>query len=475
MTRRLTVWTPVTAESATSAIALLRHLDGQTLAASEWELVLAAGAGTDVSALEVAASHRPNVRVLVGDADRTRATGDWVLDLAPEDRLEATALSRLVDLTSQAGGEDVLTVRADAARRHTADDVVVLTRRGAAADGGARSAETVVPTSVRCEPGPALLEEQATLLPGVTAEVRWVDGELELHGRATLPAPGALRAHVVLVGKDSGSVRARPVDAFTVSGDDEDSEPSLLWTARVPVTPEDPDDELELWLEVAASETDDEENEAPRPEPVPPLVGRVESPPEVVTDAPAVLDGRLVSVRSDGDGLVVDVGAIGRSVLGHLDPTQATVVEDATGSLLRVTLPQLAHRGTGVVDGALVLNGVRLPARLIVDDEPRVECYLVGQPGRSSLGASFGPGPDAPTGCEVLTSATGEYTVVTPVSRARVAAPAKRSSAARPRPQATGPVAALRRRLPRGVEPAVSKLARLPALREAYRRATGLR
>lgn len=474
MTRRITVWTPVTDENVASAIALLRHLDAQTLAVSAWELVLAAPTGTDVSALEVAASRRPNVRVLVGDTDQALADGDWVLDLAPDDRLEATALSRLVDLTSQAGGEDVITPRSAGARRHTAERVLRLTRRGAAADGGTRSIERVVPTSLRYEPGPTPDDEQVTVLSGVTAEVRWVDDVLLLRGRVTLPAPGALGADVVLVGRHGGRVRAHPVDAFTVSGDDEDSEPSLLWTARVAVTPDDGDDELEVWLQVAASETDDEENEAPRLVPALPLVGRVTSPSEVMTDAPAVLDGRLVSVRSDSDGLVVDVGAIGRSVVGHIDPGHATAVEDATGSLLRVTLPQLARRGTGVVDGALVIGGVRLPARLVVDDEPRIECYLVGLPGRSTLKASFGPGPAASTGCEVLTSATGEYLVVTPRAPAPESPPVK-TPAVRPQSQATGPVAALRRRLPRGVEPAVSKLASLPALREAYRRATGLR
>ena len=52
MTRRITVWTPVTDENVASAIALLRHLDAQTLRVGEWELVLAAPTGTDVSALE---------------------------------------------------------------------------------------------------------------------------------------------------------------------------------------------------------------------------------------------------------------------------------------------------------------------------------------------------------------------------------------------------------------------------------------
>jgi hypothetical protein len=472
MTRRLTVWTPVTDESAASAIALLRHLDAQTLAVSEWELVLAAGPGTDVAALQRVASHRPNVRVVVGEPDRASADGDWVLVLAPDDRLEPHALSRCADLVSEAGGHDSLTVRVAGARRDTTAAAVVLTRRGAPVEGGAPSADLLVPVSLRRTARPAGGDESTAPLPDVTADVRWVEGVLELHGRASLPTAGALAADIILVGRASGRLRAIAVDAFTVSGDDEDTEPGLLWQVQVPVGADDVDDEFEVWLEVEASDTDDEDG---RPAAAAPFLGRVTTAPDVAVDAPAVVDGRLVSVWSDSDGLVIDVGATGRSLLGHLDPRLASVDEDVTGSLLRVTVPELAHRGTGVVEGSLVLDGMPLPARLVIDDEPRVECYLVGSPGRATLEWSFGPGPVTATGCELVTSLTGEFIVATP----RPETPSRSAAAprphARPRPQATGPVAALRRRLPRGVDPVVAKLSTLPVLRGAYRRATGLR
>ncbi|HET7802100.1 MAG TPA: hypothetical protein VFL38_16880, partial [Humibacillus xanthopallidus] len=68
MTRRITVWTPVTDDTVAPATALLRHLDAQTLPVQEWELVLAAAPGPLVSDLERVAAHRPNVRVVVQEA-----------------------------------------------------------------------------------------------------------------------------------------------------------------------------------------------------------------------------------------------------------------------------------------------------------------------------------------------------------------------------------------------------------------------
>ncbi|TQM62268.1 hypothetical protein [Humibacillus xanthopallidus] len=484
MTRRITVWTPVADDTVASATALVHHLDAQTLPVQEWEVVLAASPGPHVADLERVAAHRPNVRVLVqdagevpadeGEADHARAEGEWVLVLAPDDRVEPAALSRLVQLGAEAGDHDVLSVRAATTLWGVADGTVVLTRRegSRAREGGQRAAERVAPMGLRRRVAPSP-SDPAHVLSEITADVRWVDGVLEFLGRAPLHAAGAAGADIVLVGRRTGVVHAHPVDTFTVSGDDEDTEPSLLWTASVPVEAHDVDDELEVWLEVEPSDTDDEEGASARGALRPPLVGRVEAAPDRELDAPAVVRGRLVSVRSDGEGIVVDLGATGRSLLGRLDPRHATVVEDATGSLLTVEVPQLEHRSTGVVEGSLLIGGVPLPARLVIDEFPRVECRLTGSPGRAALEWSFGPGPAAPTGCEVITSPTGEFVVATP--RPEAPAATVRAPRAPARPQATGPVAALRRRLPKGVDPVVAKLSTMHSLRGAYRRATGLR
>jgi hypothetical protein len=76
---RITVWTPVTDKDVAASTALVRHLDSQTSAVSEWELVLATPGGGHVAALERMAARRPNVRVLVDDVDRAvpRASGCW--------------------------------------------------------------------------------------------------------------------------------------------------------------------------------------------------------------------------------------------------------------------------------------------------------------------------------------------------------------------------------------------------------------
>lgn len=474
---RITVWTPVTDKDVAASTALVRHLDSQTSAVSEWELVLATPGGGHVAALERMAARRPNVRVLVDDVDRAGAEGEWVLDLATDDRLAPAALSRLSALTSDAATEDVLVVRPERAEPDGTATPLVLTRRGGPGarrgveDEGA-AAEVVVPVPLRGRRTP-WAPDPATVVPDVTARARWVDGMLELDGRAPLHAGGAARAELVLVGRHHDTLRFVPVDAFTVSGDDEDTEPGLEWSARIGVTSGDVDDELEVWLQVEPTDTDDEEGEGATASHRSPLVGRVGAPAGLATEAPAVIDGRLVCARADQDALVIDVGAAGRSLLGPLDPRQTSVVEDATGSLLTIRLPQLAHQGPArVVRGALLLDGHTLPARLVVDDEPRVECRLAGLPGRAVLECSFGRGAAAATGCAVLVSRTGEFTVVAmrPSDLSAVADDERPGT----RPRASGPVAALRRHLPHGVDPVVSKLSKVPAFRVAYRRITGL-
>jgi hypothetical protein len=86
----------------------------------------------------------------------------------------------------------------------------------------------------------------------------------------------------------------------------------------------------------------------------------------------------------------------------------------------------------------------------------------------------FGPGPATDTGCEIVTSATGEFLVATAAAPGP-SQPASNTLPEATRQQAAGPVATLRRRLPRGVDPVVTKLSTMPVLRGAYRRATGLR
>src|SRR3954470_11332314 len=104
MTRRLTVWTRVEAKGVPAALALLRHLDAQTLPVEDWELVISTAPSALSAALEFAVSHRPNVRLVVGAEELVDPEGDWVLRLALDDRLEASALSRLVDIGGQSGG-----------------------------------------------------------------------------------------------------------------------------------------------------------------------------------------------------------------------------------------------------------------------------------------------------------------------------------------------------------------------------------
>ncbi|WP_330474293.1 hypothetical protein [Terrabacter sp. C0L_2] len=493
MTCRITVWTPVTDEDARDSSALVRHLDSQTAPIERWELVLATSGGAHVPLLERLAARRPNVRVVVDGAEGTHAEGEWVLPLSPDDRLDRGALSSLLGLVSEAGVPDSLVVSTEAGRPGGSEVPILLVRRDALAsevtdvERSRERVERVVPAALRSRREP-WAPARAGLLEDVTADANWVDDVLELRGRAPLHAAGATHVELVLVGRHHGQVRVLPIEIFTVSGDDEDSEPGLEWSARVHLAPEDRDDELEVWLQVAPAETDDESDATDQAEDrveddgavsahPEPLVGRVAAGPG--TDAPAVLDGRLVCARSDGDALVIDLGATGRSLLGHLDPRRTSVVENPSGSLLTVGVPQLAHHGRPrVVQGSLLLDGHPLSARLVVDDSPRVECRLATLPGTAVLEWSFGPGPAAATGCDLVTSGTGEFTVV--ASRPDALHGSSRRSTtggagrAHLRPQASGPVAALRRRLPHGVDPVVSRLSKVPAFRDVYRRVTGL-
>src|SRR4051812_29634942 len=493
MTCRVTVWTEVDANGVPAAIALLRQLDGQTLPVQDWELVLCAAPSVPTAALQFAASHRPNVRITLGEVEAADPEGEWLLRLAPEDRLEPTALSRLVEIGGQSGGHDLVTVEAS----HPLGDVVAsplrLRRRetegsrvaGAVGDSGAGAPRHVVePVPLRHAAGLGARPAADAALEGVAAEVRWEATVLRLTGRVAEPTGSVRAASVLVVGRASGRLVSYPAvvlapregaDASPGAGadaspgegaaDGEATAPRTLdWSAGVPVSSEDADGLFEVWLELEVGEASDAHHGRR---------GRVGAGAKDPQEAPAVLHGRPVAVRWLEGSLVIDVGATQRSLLSALDPRLSGVLEDATGSLLTVGVPGLAHVGQASLAGSVVLGDVVLPAALVLDEgQARLQCRVGALPGRLAVRTRFGSGRPADSGCELVTSPTGEYTLVPaprPVSRPATSAPV------RERQRATGPVAALRRRVPSRAEPAVSRPARVRVLRGASRRMTGLR
>ncbi len=102
------------------------------------------------------------------------------------------------------------------------------------------------------------------------------------------------------------------------------------------------------------------------------------------SSVPAVLGDTLVSVRDiPKSGLHIDMNTQQRSLLGSINPADCTVAEDARGSLLTMQVPGLAGRGKNPIEGTVVLGGLPFPAKLIMSDPPRVECYVSGLPAPS--------------------------------------------------------------------------------------------
>ena len=193
-----------------------------------------------------------------------------------------------------------------------------------------------------------------------------------------------------------------------------------------------------------------------------------------------MVDGKLVVGASSKGTLVIDVGATKSSPVASVDVDQVHITEDVRGALFRAHLPKVYATGPDAIDGAIMLDRFRLPARLVADQQGvSLQFFVSGLAGESTLFTQFGASPAAATGLNLVISGTGEMGV-TPTPPPPPPEPRKSPPAARPKPPRapavppkTVPVLRrLRRSVPEPLEPLARRLSRNSVARGLYRRMT---
>jgi hypothetical protein len=188
------------------------------------------------------------------------------------------------------------------------------------------------------------------------------------------------------------------------------------------------------------------------------------------TVGPGLVEGTLVAIAAGRD-LAIDIGATRQGIVPPVTPPDVTIAESSAGTLMTVSLPGLHAYGDSRTSGHVHLDGFGLPAHLIVDSTvPRVECFVSGLAGTSSISTRFGAADPHPTGLDLTISPVGTMTVA---RRPKPTPPAARTSpAASEAPTSArnaSPVRALRHNVPPMLEPAVERLARNRAAARVYR------
>ena len=204
------------------------------------------------------------------------------------------------------------------------------------------------------------------------------------------------------------------------------------------------------------------------------------SPVPATTLATGIVDGKLVVGASTKGTLVIDVGATKSSPVASVDVDQVHITEDVRGALLTARLPKVYTKGPAVIDGAIMLDRFKLPARLAADEQRvSLQFFVSGLAGESTLFTQFGASPAAATGLNLVITGTGEMgvrpTPPPPPPEPRKSSPAAprkppRAPAAPPKPAPV--LTRLRRSVPEPLEPLARRLSRNPVARRLYRRMT---
>ena len=192
-----------------------------------------------------------------------------------------------------------------------------------------------------------------------------------------------------------------------------------------------------------------------------------------------IVDGKLVVGASVKGTLVIDVGATKSSPVASVDVDEVHITEDVRGALFRAHLPKVYTTGPGAIDGAIMLDRFRLPARLVADQQGvSLQFFVSGLAGESTLFTKFGASPAAATGLNLVISGTGEMGVTPtppPPPEPRKSPPAARPKpprAAAVPPKPTPVLRRLRRSVPEPLEPLARRLSRNSVARGLYRRMT---
>ena len=191
--------------------------------------------------------------------------------------------------------------------------------------------------------------------------------------------------------------------------------------------------------------------------------------------ATGVVDAKLVVPASVEGAFVIDVGATRFPPVPSLDADQVQITEDARGTLFTARMPMMHTTGPAVIDGAVTLDRLSLPARLVADhDGVSLQFFVSGLAGESTISTRFGAAPAAPSGLNLVITGTGEIGVAPtpppppPPPRPRPPKPTKKAVAPKPAPMLTR----LRRAVPAPLEPMARRLSRNHLARRLYRRMT---
>lgn len=198
---------------------------------------------------------------------------------------------------------------------------------------------------------------------------------------------------------------------------------------------------------------------------------------------PALVEATgLVPFALDGT-FALDVGPLTHPLLVVEDPRAGAVVETPFGARMTVALDDLHTADARDLDVSMTLGTLTLPARVVVEDgRARLEAMATGVQGVKPIGVRIGPGAARPLGLSLDISGVGEMVLVKTPEPARpaparpAAAPTPPSPPRRERPRKPPPrrglLAAVRRRVPAGVEPLARRAARWEPARQVYRRLT---
>ena len=480
---------------------LLRSVDESTLHPDRFELLLlTSAAAPEVTDWPRFAGRRPNVHLVAEDQSWSeQARGTFVLHLRAGQRLFPEALERLLETADVAAldavvGREVVpggpvdprllvdtTEPAGDAEELLAGPVVLRRREPGTQDGTSALVGVVGVYPATHRTGD---EAPADALPSAPAvddpEIAWEGASVRL--RLAGRSPAGTEPRPVLLVRELTSGLAFPVPLTTSARPGAEDE--VTWTA-----------EGALDLRTAAAG-------APLPsgewqlEVAVPASGPAQPIPLPEAALPvALVDDRVVVTA--GPGLVLDIGPTARGCPAFPAPGAATVTESAAGCRLELRLTGWHVAGDQGVPARIAVDRLRLPARVVArDGEAVLTAFISGLAGTYPLSLQLGRAPLQPTGLAVVMAGDGGVTVTTaperpapvvkpvvppPVAAPRTAAkkpatgaaPKKKKKKKVPVP-ASGPVARVRRAVPRSWEPQVERLAQVPALRTAYRRLTGL-
>ena len=177
------------------------------------------------------------------------------------------------------------------------------------------------------------------------------------------------------------------------------------------------------------------------------------------------VDGKLIVPTEIDGALVVDVGATKVPPVSKLELDQVQITEDARGALLTARIPRIQAVGNSVVDGAVILDRLKLPARLFIDDGEgaRIECFVSGLAGEHAIATQFGRSPAAQSGLSLVISAVGELSVrEAPIKPQKAKVTSESQSA----------LSRIRHSVPPPLEPIAQRLSRNQHLRRLYRKLT---